>query len=451
FAFLAALAQDQEREGASIVDVNFGIEKLLDKDCISAAFNELDRRSSPPVSFDIQGFDFLDAAMREHPGVGLVNSALAMEDHLSPRLGLLKKYGGMLVVLAMEKDIPETAEGRFAAVKRAVEIIGEHGVGLDRVFFDPLVLPAGAGKDWRATLETLRLIKSAGLRSCVGLSNLSFGMPARDGVNAAFLSLCIDEGLGGAIMNTFEETAMKVLRGSLVLRGVDMPEPQSLCENSLVKSIVQGRSDEVFAIVKEELENHDPLHVSQNVLAVAMKEVGTRYSKGSIFLPHLIMAAETVEPVFEYLNGLVGGEGIEKRGKVLLATVEGDIHDIGKKIVATVLRSGMFEVVDLGKDAPAERIVTECAKTKPDVVGLSAMMTTTVGQVKDVADLLRAECIDVPVIAGGASMNADLAERFGVLWGKDAIEALALCGELAKSMKQVNENFPKGEPNEECS
>jgi 5-methyltetrahydrofolate--homocysteine methyltransferase len=431
FSRIISLAQDQEQEGAAVIDINLGIEKLLKKEHFIAVVNELDRRSALPLSFDIQNLEFLEAAMREYPGRGLINSATAREDHLIQRLDLLKKYGGMLIVLAMEKDIPEKAEERFGVVQKAVKIIKGHGTGLERIFFDPLVLPVGAKQDYRVTLETVKLITAAGLQSSIGLSNLSFGLPGRDEVNAAFLSLCVEAGLKGAIMNTAENTTMGVLQGALALNGVEVTQPGEAAADPLVKNIIRGRNEEVMNAVKKELEKNDPLHVSQCVLAEAMEEVGRLYALGKIFLPHLILAAETVQPVFEYLNGLIGETGAQKAGKVLLATVEGDIHDIGKNIVATVLRSGRFEVTDIGKDVTAEMILEAVKKENPDVVGLSAMMTTTVGKVKEVADLLKAEGLDVPVIAGGASMSESLAEQFGVRRGKDAMEALALCREIA--------------------
>jgi methionine synthase (B12-dependent) (EC 2.1.1.13) len=181
--------------------------------------------------------------------------------------------------------------------------------------------------------------------------------------------------------------------------------------------------------VKDSLKEKEPLYISQNMLARAMEQIGTLYSRGIIYLPHLILASETVQPAFDYLNNLLG-EAQTKLGKVLLATVQGDIHDIGKRIVATVLKSGGFEVYDVGKDVPAQKILSECERLKPDIVGLSAMMTTTVGQVKEVSDLLKKNNVRVVVIAGGASMNEQLANQFGVLYAKDALKALEICKKI---------------------
>ncbi len=431
FSGVLTLAHQQEEEGCTAIDVNFGIEKLLSKEHFQQAIIQLDRHSCLPVSFDIQNLNFLDAAMREYVGRGLINSAFARQDHLIERINLLKRYGGLLIVLAMEKDVPKTAQERFQLVLKAVKILQEHKVELDRVYFDPLVLPIGAKNDYHTTLETINLIHKAGLKSSIGLSNLSFGMPNREYINAAFLALCIENGLSAAILNSKEILTMNILQGALSLQGKELVRPSDVPQDPLVDLIIKGQKEQLMSIVQELLKQHDPLYISQQILAEAMKKIGMLYANGSIYLPHLILAAETVQPAFDYLNNLLGESQI-KLGKVLLATVQGDIHDIGKKIVATVLRSGGFEVNDLGKDVSAERILMECKKYKPDIVGLSAMMTTTVGQVKEVADLLRSENINVFLLAGGASMNQQLADRFGVMYAKDAVQALELCKKLVK-------------------
>lgn len=431
FSNVLTLAQEQEQEGCAAIDVNFGIEKLLSKEHFQDAMIQLDRHSCLPVSFDIQNIDFLDAAMKEFVGRGLINSALAREDHLLQRVDLLKRYGGLLIVLAMEKDIPRNAEERFQLVLKAVKILEEHKIELDRVYFDPLVLPIGAKNDYHITLQTINLIKQAGLRSSIGLSNLSFGMPNRESINAAFLALCIENGLSGAILNSKETLTMNIIPGALSLQGKELVKTESTSQDPFVDLIIKGQKEKLMDTVRELLKQHDPLYISQQILAEAMKKVGTLYANGNIYLPHLILAAETVQPAFDYLNSLLG-ESQVVLGRILLATVQGDIHDIGKKIVATVLRSGGFEVYDIGKDVPAQKILQECRNYKPDIVGLSAMMTTTVGQVKEIADLLKSQGINVFLLAGGASMNQQLADQFGVFYAKDAVQALQLCKTLLK-------------------
>jgi len=429
FSQLVRLAQEQEQEGCAAIDVNLGLEKVLSEEHFRGVINELDRYASLPLSIDVQTLNFLEVCFREYVGRALLNSATCDEKHLLARIELIKRYGGMLIVLCMEKDIPEHSEDRVRLAKKAVEILKAEGVDLERVFFDPLVLPIGVKKDHRVTVETVRKLKELGLKTSIGLSNLSFGLPERENVNAAFLSLCMDAGLSAAILNSKEQTTMNVLRGALALKGEQLVKVDQLEEEPLVNYILRGQREQIMNLIQEMLKVHEPLHVSQNVLAKAMERVGQLYATGKIYLPHLLLAAETVQPVFDYLNSLIGSDK-NTLGKVLLATVQDDIHDIGKKIVATVLRSGGFEVVDLGKNVPAERVLEAVKELKPDIVGLSAMMTTTVGYVKATADLLRKKGVEVFVIAGGASMNQQLAQQFGVYYAKDALEALNLCKRL---------------------
>ncbi|MEJ5228821.1 MAG: homocysteine S-methyltransferase family protein [Pseudothermotoga sp.] len=431
FSSVITLAHEQEQEGCTAIDVNLGIEKLLNEDHFGKVIIELDKHSCLPVSFDVQNLNFLEIAMKEYVGRGLINSAFSRRDHLIERINLMKKYGGVLIVLAMENDIPKTAQERFKVILKAVKILEENDVDLERVYFDPLVLPVGAKNDYHVTLETIKLISQAGLKSSIGLSNLSFGMPNRENINAAFLALAVENGLNAAILNSKENITMGVLQGALALKGKELVKTDETIEDPLLGYIIKGQKELLMNAVQEFLKSYAPLYVSQQILGKVMEQIGILYATGKIYLPHLVLAAETVQPAFDHLNDLLKDSQV-KEGKVLLATVQGDIHDIGKKIVATVLRSGGFEVYDVGKDISAQTILQECKNYKPDIVGLSAMMTTTVGQVKEVADLLRSQGVNVFLIAGGASMNQQLADQFGVFYAKDAVQALELCKRLVK-------------------
>jgi len=434
FSEIISLTQKQQDEGAAVIDVNPGIEKLLSAEHIKALIQTLDRQSTLPLSLDIQEDDFLRIALEEYVGRPLLNSATARAKNLLTRLNLIKEHGGMLIVLAMEDEVPSTSEERIKVLKKAIKIIEEQGVELSRIFFDPLVLPYGAGHDFRETIKTINFLHQLGLNSIIGLSNLSYGLPEREKINAAFLSLCLSGGLKAAILNTSELTTMNVLEGSLALQGLELKElrkSSALSEDPVVNLLLRGKKDELKALVDEKLKELTPLSVSQDLLGRAMERIGELYASGKIYLPHLILSAETAQPIFDYLNRLIPG-ATTSRGKILLATVEGDIHDIGKNIVATIFRSSGFEVMDLGKNVPAEKIVAETKKLKPDVIGLSAMMTTTVGQVKKVKEALEAAGLFLPVLAGGASMNQELAAIFGVHYARNAVEALTLCQKLLK-------------------
>jgi 5-methyltetrahydrofolate--homocysteine methyltransferase len=422
----------QTREGANVLDVNFGVERFFTEESVAEAVIAIDRASSQPVSLDIQSLDLLERALAEYPGRPIVNSSACDETSLSRKLPLLKKYGGVMILLAMDTEIFDDPKERFAAVERALEYAKHMGFSQDRFIIDPLVMSIGAGCDHRVTLETLRLCAEGGLRTVVGLSNLSHGMPNRPGINAAFLSQAVEIGLSSAIMNSGDGVMMEVFYGALLLKTGRIEDKLSeTVLDPMVEALLSGRSKAVEAMVDEKLSSGaPPLDVSQNFLGGAMEKIGSLYESKKIFLPHILFAAETAFPIFDRLNGMMKGVGAS-RGRVLVATVEGDIHDIGKNIVATVLRAGGFDVIDIGKNVDADEIVKSAKEHVPDVVGLSAMMTTTVGRVSDVALALKKAGVGAHVISGGASMSAELAELFGVRYAADSSAALSLCKDLA--------------------
>jgi 5-methyltetrahydrofolate--homocysteine methyltransferase len=424
-------AASQGREGANVLDVNFGVEKFFTEEGVADAIIAIEGATSLPLSLDIQSIDLLERALGEYPGRPLINSSACDEESLSKKLPLLKKYGGVMILLAMDKEIPESAQGRFAAVKRALSRAEKMGLSQSRFVVDTLAMSVGAGCDHRVTLDALRMCKDAGLGTVLGVSNLSHGMPNRSGINAAFLSQAAEAGLSAAIINSGDNVVMETLYGALLLKTGKLEDRLSeTALDPLVEALLSGRSKTVSALVDEKLASGmPPLEASQNFLGDAMEKVGALYESKKIFLPHILFAAETAFPIFDRLNGMMEGEAAS-RGRVLLATVEGDIHDIGKNIVATVLRAGGFDVVDAGKNVSSAEILRQARERAPDIIGLSAMMTTTVGRVSDVASALAGEGIKVPVICGGASMNDELAGLYGVRYAADSNAALALCRNL---------------------
>lgn len=421
-------ATSQENEGATLIDLNLGIEKMLTPTHLTEILLELDRYSSPPVAMDIQTDEFLEIALREYPGRPLINSARVTEQSLQNRLALLQKYGGMLILLAMGQEIPETAEERFQKVMEGIAFMEANGISRNRIFADPLVLPFGAAKNPRVALDTVRMLTAAGIKTTLGLSNLSYGLSRRSELNGAFLAQAVGLGLTSAIMNPADDFVRGSLRGALRLRGEERSEnKEAVSDNPLTVALLAGDTVAVQTLVEKALESLSPVAVSQTVLGKSMEEIGILYGEGKIYLPHLLLASERSQPIFDYVNNLTGAHRAY-RGKVLLATVEGDIHDIGKKIIGTVLRSGGYEVVDLGKDISAGKIVEATRQEAPDILGLSAMMTTTVGRVEEVAALVKEAHLPVKLIAGGASMNRTLAAKFGCDgYASNASEVMELC------------------------
>ena len=433
FKRILNLAKEQELEGAKLLDLNFGIEKILSPQHFRQVIIDLDKISSLPLSFDIQTSKYLEEALFEYPGRQLINSAKVTEKSISRKASLLKRHGGMLILLAMGKKIPETAEGRYQQIMEGIKELERLSISRSRILADPLVLSLGADNDPAITLKTIEMLHKAGIKTTMGLSNLSFGMPERKGINAAFLAQSIGKGLDSAIMNTGDKQLLAITKGAVKLRGQDLTESKKIeTENVFVRSLLNGEIEKLNKLVDEELKQKSPLMVSQQTLAKAMNEIGDLYAKKMIYLPHLILAAETSKPVFERLNSM-SDTAIKAIGKVVLATVEGDVHDIGKKIVGTVLSSGGFEIIDIGKDVSSENIIESLKKHQPDILGLSAMMTTTVEKVKEVSELIKKEGINVLIISGGASMNKRLAEEFGCQgYSDDASGALKLCRQLLK-------------------
>ena len=426
-------AAAQVREGADLLDVNFGVERFFTGESVSDAIVSLDRSTSAPLSLDIQTPELMESALCEYPGRPLINSSACDEESLSKKLPLLKKYGGVMILLAMKGDISSDARERFSAVEDALKYAEGMGLGRDRFIVDPLVMPQGAGYGHRATLDVIKLCTDAGLRTVIGLSNLSHGMPNRSGINAAFLSQAIECGLSGAIMNSGDTVVMETLFGALLLKTGKLEDKTSEMElDPVVSALLSGNRKAIDALVDERLSSGMmPLEISQDFLGGAMESIGALYEAKRIFLPHILFAAETSFPVFDRLNEMMSGEGAS-RGRVMIATVEGDIHDIGKNIVGTVLRAGGFGVTDIGKNVPAAEIARRAEELKPDIIGLSAMMTTTVGRIQEVSQALKSAGINTPVISGGASMNSELADLFGVRYSKDSSGALALCKELVQ-------------------
>jgi len=424
-------AAAQTREGAHVLDVNFGVEKFFTTEVVADAFIAIDRAANTPLSLDIQTPELMEAALAEYPGRPLINSSACDEASLAVKLPLLKKYGGMMILLAMQNEISDSADERMRAIEGALAYAEGMGVSRDRFLIDPLALPLGAGGDHKVSLEVIRRCAGQGLLTTIGLSNLSHGMPNRAGINAAFLSQAIEAGLSSAILNTGDEVVMQALFGALLLKtGVLEDSVGDMPLDPLVEALLTGRGKVVNSLVDAKIaEGMPPLDVSQSFLGGAMEVIGLLYEAKKIFLPHILFAAETAFPVFDRLNGMMAGE-TAARGRVLLATVEGDIHDIGKNIVGTVLRAGGFEVIDAGKNVPAAKIADAAELHKPDLVGLSAMMTTTVGRVPEVVSCLAQRGVTVPVLSGGASMNAELADLFGVRYAADSSAALTLCKEL---------------------
>ena len=419
-------ARKQVEAGADILDINFGIESNVPSDFMEKVILSLVYKVGVPLSLDVQTPELLERLMKIYPGRPLVNSSRAAEEELGFKTDLVKKYGGVLIVLSMGSDVPHSLVERKSSVDWALQFMEKKGLDKERIFFDPIVLSLGAGGNPRVTLETLEYIKKLGLKTIFGLSNLSFGLPDKSFFNAAFLVLSLEKGLDAAIMNPLDEVLIKNLDAALIILGKKgLPKARVETEDRIVKVLLSGKKEELLNIVKEELKHSKPLEVVDKHLKPAMEKIGEMYSSGEIFLPQLILAAQASKPSFDLIERKLG----EKKGEemFIIATVKGDVHDIGKNIVAAVVRSSGFDVIDLGKDVSTEKIVEAVKRFKPKALGLSAMMTTTAPRIKEVTEGLKKQNLKVVVIGGGASLDEKTAKTLGAdFYAKDAVDALKI-------------------------
>jgi len=423
--YVLDVLRKQMDAGVKVVDVNFGVEQLVDPDFAKTVVLKASYELGAVLSLDVQSPGMLEELMKVYPGRPLVNSSTVAREELEAKAGIVKRYGGMLVLLAMEKDVEEEPFRRLEKAKKGMKILESIGLDKDRVFIDPLVLSKGAGKDPMDTLETIRLLKAEGYKTIAGISNVSFGLPHRKEHNACFLTMAIAYGLDAAIVNPLSDKTREALKFSLFLLK-DMPFEERSDEeigDELVEAMIRGEEQRVVDHVGKMLEEIPPLELIDRVLKPAMEKVGKLYEEKKIYLPHLLLAAQTAKRAFDVPLKYL--EQSEDAGRTfIICTVKGDIHDIGKGIVAAVVKASGFRVKDLGVDVPSERIVEEVEREKPLALGLSAMMTTTVGRILEVAEMLRSKNIHLPILVGGASVDERIAKQANAYYCRNATEAV---------------------------
>jgi len=425
-------AKEQVENGARILDVNFGVERSISSNFAKIVVERLPYTSAP-LSLDVQSVDLIEELMKVYPGRPLLNSSRAVHDEIEERVRILKKYGGILVILAMEEHVPRDFDDRKKAIEKALRILEDLCFDTNRIIIDPVVLPLGAGGKAVDVLKTIEYVKNLGFKTILGLSNISFGLPDRSSYNAAFLVMAIERGLDSAIMNPLDDALMKIMEASLVILGKKEPPKKNVkTDNEILDIILSGKTERLLEIVKNMVDNGtNPMDVVEKHLRPAMEEVGRLYDKGKIFLPQLIVASQTAVPSFEFLESKMVGQGGDKA--FVIATVRGDIHDIGKNIVASVVKSSGYKVIDLGKDVPNEKIVEAVERYKPVALGLSAMMTTTVLRIREIVEELKRRNLRVPVIVGGASLNENLSKELGAdFYARSATDVVRFLKEIER-------------------
>jgi len=449
-AYVLREAVAQVEAGAEVLDVNTGVPGLDEPSVLEATVRAVQSVADVPVQIDTSDPIALERAWRSVDGKPLINSVNGKQSSLDGVLPLAARYGGVVVALTLdEKGVPENADGRLLIAKRILQAGKAYGLGPDDFVFDALCLAVSA--DARAaavTLETLRRMKTElGVRTCLGVSNVSFGLPDRPALNASFYTLALGAGLSCGIVNPLDAGMMRAVRAYRALTGTDsncagwIAQAETGKEHPMTAPVDAG-TDPVFAAVKRGLKDDaadackrkiedgcDVLEVIRTCVVPALEDVGAGFEKGKVFLPQLLMAADAAAAAFEVLRAHLPAkaDGV-RRGPLVIATVQGDIHDIGKNICRALLENFGFTVVDLGRDVPPEMVVSAVKKNAPKLVILSALMTTTVPAMEATIKLLRKEFSDVKIAVGGAVLTADCAQRIGAdFYTKDAMELVRLC------------------------
>ena len=436
----------QQDRGAHILDVNVGLPDIDEVSMMKEVVTEIQSIVNLPLQIDTVNEKALEAAMRIYNGKPMVNSVSGKQESMDAVFPLIQKYGGVVVGLTLDENgIPETAEGRVAIAGKIIEEAKKYGIDKKDIVIDVLTMtissePNGA----KVTLEALEKVREIyGVQTVLGVSNISFGLPNRAIVNSNFYTMAMQNGLSAGIINPSSEAMMQAYYSYCALMGYDencqayidncgqkqekKTDATSNSQVTLKMAIEKGLKEEATVLAQELIKEQMPLDIIQQHLIPALDLVGKGFESGTVFLPQLLMSAEAAKQAFEVLKEQMSAEGETdlKKEKIILATVKGDIHDIGKNIVKVLLENYNFQVLDLGKDVPPETIVETAEKENVRLVGLSALMTTTVISMEKTIKLLRKRLPACKVMVGGAVLNQEYADMIDAdFYGKDAMQSV---------------------------
>ena len=425
----------EEERGVHILDVNVGLPEIDESEMLAAAVSALQAVTALPLQIDTASPEAMEKALRLYNGKPMINSVNGKKESMDKVFPLAKKYGGLVVALTLdESGIPQRAEERVAIARRILEEARGYGLKKEDLIFDPLALTVSADTD--AAVETLRAVDmirhELGCHTSLGVSNVSFGLPARDMINATFFAMALTSGLSAAIMNPHSVEMMKTYYTYRTLSGRDENcadyiafaassstsagaslSPLKSDQMTLKDAVVCGLGDLAASLTKARIDAGEaPLSLVENEIIPALNAVGEGFEKKTVYLPGLLIAAEAAKRAFEEIKAALKGAKPTKNA-VVLATVKGDIHDIGKNIVKLLLENYGFAVLDLGKDVSPEDVVAKVKASGAPLVGLSALMTTTVPAMEETVRLLKKECPAVHVMVGGAVLTKEYADAIG--------------------------------------
>ena len=442
--YVCRLCLEQIGVGAQILDVNVGTPGIDEAAMAAKAVPALQAITDTPLQIDTSNYEAMEKALRLYNGKPMLNSVNGKEDSLQHVLPLAKKYGAVLVALCLDDSgIPATAAGRIAVAEKIIARAAEYGIESRNIVVDPLALTISTGADNAAiACEVIRTMKARGINTVMGVSNISFGLPGRDAVNSTFFSMAMAAGLSCGIINPQSKPMMDAYYGralagydegckEYVQHYADAPKAAAttVSEMGLYDAIVKGLQGPARQAAAKALESEKPLDIINKYMIPALDFVGHGFEKKTLFLPQLLMSADAAKAAFEVIREAVG-VGETQGETVIIATVHGDIHDIGKNIVKVLLENYGYRVLDLGKDVPVEAVVEAAKKTDTKVVGLSALMTTTVGAMEETIAALHNEC-NCQVVVGGAVLTQEYADTIGAEhYAPNAVSAVNYVNEI---------------------
>lgn len=464
----------QEEKGVHILDVNVGLPDIDEAEMLTTAVCELQGVTDLPLQIDTSNIKAMEMALRRYNGKAMINSVNGKKESMAAVFPLVKKYGGLVVALTLDEDgIPDTAQGRIQIAEKILATAAEYGIAKKDIIFDTLAMTISSDiHSAKVTLDALHYIKETlGCHTSLGVSNVSFGLPNRDAVNGTFFAMALEKGLSAAIMNPFSTEMRKTYYTFMALNGLDencaayiekaaeftpaqgtvtMPANTGMPEiainrratstandttTELQSAIISGRKEKAAELTETMLQTKDALDIVQEEIIPALDIVGKGYEEKKVYLPQLLISAEAAKRAFEKIKEHMSESG-PKSGNhsdkaIVLATVHGDIHDIGKNIVKLLLENYGFDVQDLGKDVPPETIVEKVVELHAPLVGLSALMTTTVPAMEETIQVLRKEAPWCKVVVGGAVLTQAYADKIGAdKYAKDAMETVRYAEEI---------------------
>ena len=453
----------QQEKGVHILDVNVGLPEIDETKMLTTAVKELQAIIDLPLQIDTSNILAMEKALRIYNGKAMVNSVNGKKESMAAVFPLVKKYGGLVVCLTLDENgIPEKAEDRLAIAKKILAKAKEYGIDKKDLIFDPLALTISADKN--AGVETLKAVKlikeKLGANTSLGVSNVSFGLPERDIINGNFFTLALYNGLSAGIVNPYSNEIMKAYHAFRAINGLDnnfekyikftenLPRQTTVAvdtttkttdsgeyKSELQKAIIKGLKEQASAITKELLLTEKPLDIVQNEIIPALNIVGVGFENKTVYLPQLLMSAEASKSAFERIKESMSDGKTANKCAFVIATVKGDIHDIGKNIVKLLLENYGFNVCDLGRDVSPETVAEKTIELKAPIVGLSALMTTTVPAMEQTIKLLREKAPWCKIVVGGAVLNNEYADMIGAdKYAKDAMETVRYAEEINNSL-----------------